>query len=128
MVTVYNKSQLNAAIKANEPIIEICGELGNEVVEKIKKKKKIKKSALIVGTVSFIAGAALIPFTSGASAGVMAIASGLTATAAATTVTVTSAELLIIVGAVLGALALIKGYEVIKINKDGVTIKKKCKN
>ena len=61
------------------------------------------------------------PFTGGASL-IAGAAAGLTATIGATTIVVSATELAILVGGVLGSLAIMAGFKKITFNKDGSVI------
>lgn len=116
MVTVYTKEELEQALKAKESHIRIKGELAESIKKKIKRQKTAKKIG--IGTAA-IGAAALIaaPLTGGASliAGAGATAMGLTVG----TVTITVAELAILVGGTVAITALLKGYKKVKMNSDG---------
>lgn len=116
MVTVYTKEELEQALRAKESHIRIKGELAEVIKKKVKRKKTAKKIG--IGTAA-IGAAALIaaPLTGGASliAGAGATAMGLTVG----TVTITVAELAILVGGTVAITALLKGYKKVKMNSDG---------
>lgn len=129
MVTVTTKEELETALKNKEAKIVIQGEIANEFVKKYEKRKKAKKGAMIGGIGLTALGLVLLPFSFGASSGV--VASGLTATIGGATVVMTTAEVAIVMG-VLGvgvSTALLKNYEVV-VGKDYVemTNKKKQNN
>lgn len=116
MVTVYTKEELEQALRAKESHIRIKGELAEVIKKKVKRQKTAKKIG--IGTAA-IGAAALIaaPLTGGASliAGAGATAMGLTVG----TVTITVAELAILVGGTVAITALLKGYKKVKMNSDG---------
>ena len=123
MITVYSKEEFKSAAKAGEKKIIVKGAFAEEIRQKANRQKKIKKGAKIAGTAAFIGGIALMPFTGGASAaGAVAGATALTIG----TLTITTAELAIIVGGGVAMAAIIKGYDKITVNPDGsVTVEKK---
>ena len=110
MVTVTTKEELENAINKKETSILIKGDLAKVM----HKKRKIKKTAKILGAGMILAGVALIPFTGGAS--ITSSAMGFSvATAAGTTITATTAEVAILSGlATLGlstiCISLLKEY------------------
>lgn len=116
MVTVYTKEELEQALRAKESHIQIKGELAEVIKKKVKRQKTAKKIG--IGTAA-IGAAALIaaPLTGGASliAGAGETAMGL----ASATVTVSAAELAILVGGTVAITALLKGYKKVKMNSDG---------
>ena len=116
MVTVYTKEEIEQAPGAKESHIRIKGELAEVIKKKVKRQKTAKKIG--IGTAA-IGAAALIaaPLTGGASliAGAGATAMGLTVG----TVTITVAELAILVGGTVAITALLKGYKKAKMNSDG---------
>ena len=116
MVTVYTKEELEQALRAKESHIRIKGELAEVIKKKVKRQKTAKKIG--IGTAA-IGAAALIaaPLTGGASliAGAGATAMGLTVG----TVTITVAELAILVGGTVAITAILKGYKKVKMNSDG---------
>ena len=117
MKTVTTTKELEEAIKAGETQLLLKG----EIAEKIIKKKKRKKGALIGGAVLALGGLIALPFTGGASA--VGIFAGLGLTIG--TITMSAAELAIIVGGSIAIIGLIKDYDV-KFNSDGsVELKKK---
>ena len=114
MVTVYTKEELEQALRAKESHIRIKGELAEVIKKKVKRQKTAKKIG--IGTAA-IGAAALIaaPLTGGASLIAGAGAMGLTIG----TVTVSAAELAILVGGTVAITALLKGYKKVKMNSDG---------
>ena len=110
MITVTTKEELELALNNKEPNILVKGDLAKVM----RKKRKIKKSAMISGAGMILAGFALIPFTGGAS--ITASVMGFTAvTSAGTTVGISTAEVAILTGlAALGlgtiSIALLKEY------------------
>lgn len=129
MVRVSTKEDLKRAIENKESEIILEGALA----EKIIKKKKLGKYAMIGGALLAVAGAIALPFTGGAST--PAVVSGLTlTTAAGTIIEISTAELLAILGAgtvvgssVVGTVgyALYKSYSIeVATGKDGKAIVK----
>ena len=108
--TVYTTKELEDAVKAGEKKILLKG----EVAEKIRKRKKRKKGAIIGGAALAIGGLIALPFTGGASAAGIIGGLGLTIGS----VTITAGELAILVGGSLAAYGIHKGYD-IKFNGDG---------
>ena len=91
MITVYNKQELQEALKNKGQKIRVEGSYANELAQKIHRKKKVSKAVMVGG------GLAAAPFTGGASlagsaAGIAAM--GFTAGA----VTLTTAQLALILG------------------------------
>lgn len=121
MVTVRTKVEFNEALKQKPSVIHVEGELA----ETIRKRTKIKKIGKGAGLALLIGGVVLLPFTGGASvasigAGAMALTVG--------TVSVSVAELAILVGGVIAVLGVLKGAKV-KFNSDGsVEIEPKYKD
>lgn len=115
MVTVRTEKELEDALKAKEKNIRIVGSLADKIREKAEKKAKKKKWTKIASIALIAGGAAAIPFTGGASTGAMA--AGITIG----TVTISTAELAIILGFTLGMTAILKGYDV-KYNSDGSVV------
>lgn len=98
MVTVHSKSELRSAMDKKEKKIRIVGPYAKELYDKMQKKKKIKKASLITGGALIIGGILAAPFTGGAS--LAGTGAGLTmAGATIGTISLTTAELAIIVGA-----------------------------
>jgi len=117
LITVTTTKELEEALKAGETKILLKG----EVAEKIKKGKKRKKGAVIGGIALAVAGLAALPFTGGASSAGIIGGLGLTLG----TITISAAELAILVGGSIAIIGLCKGYD-ITFNPDGsVTLKKK---
>lgn len=110
MKHVYNKTELQNAIKNNERMIVVHGEMA----AKIRKAKMKKKAARFVGGALAIGGLAAIPFTGGTSAA--ATAAGVTALTAGA-VTISSTDLAILLGIALAAYGVNKGYNV-RFNSD----------
>lgn len=116
MVIVESQSELKKAMELREKQIRIVGPFAKEVAEKFRKKKRIKKGALITGCGLMAAGLIAAPFTGGASLGGTAM--GLTMTGLTVgTVTLTTAELAIICGTVVSLYGIYKGAKV-KIGVD----------
>ena len=117
-ITITTKTELDEALKnKNVNKIRVEGPLAKEMIAKAKKKNIIGGS-LLAGTL-IIAGALIAaPITGGTS--LIAGAAGFTATALTVgTVTISTAELAILVGGSVASLAILKGYGKIKINPDG---------
>lgn len=118
MVTVYTKEQLTNALKAKENKILCKGEIAKE----IKNRKKTTNAAKIAGIATAVAGLVAIPFTGGLSSGLSLM--GLTVGS----VTLTTAELALIIGGGLAALGICLMGLKVTINVDGtVTIEPKYK-
>ena len=117
MITVYTKEELRRAIECKNFPIECRGEIATQ----LRKRKKASKAAK-VGGVLLIAGSLLtLPFTGGASAaGLGAGVMGLTIGEA---VTISTAELAILVGGGVALTAIIKGRSV-ELRPDGSVIVK----
>ena len=125
MVTVTTKEELEKALKNKEAKIVIQGELANEFVKKLEKKKTAKKGVMIGGICTTALGLALLPFSFGASSGI--VASGLTVTIGGATVVLTTAEVAIVMGTlgVVVSLAILRDYTV-EVKSDGtVTMTRK---
>ena len=93
------------------------GSYAKTLAKKIRSKKKIRKVAITGGVLAIIGGVVAAPFTGGTSlAGSVAGATAMGLTAG--TVTLTTAELAMIlgVGGLLGGYAISKGYK-IKVGK-----------
>lgn len=122
MKTVYTKDELKTALKAKEEHIIVQGELAKQ----IERRAKLKKRGVIAGVGLVVVGAALIPFTGGASAPI--IGTGFTTTVGSVTITMTAAELAMILGAgtAISMTAILKGYN-INIGDNKVELKKKDK-
>lgn len=114
---VYTTTELEKAIKAGETELLAKGELA----EKIRKQKIRKKRRLLGGLALAAAGLVALPFTCGASTPLLLGGLGLTIG----TVTISAAELAILVGGSIAIIGLCKGYN-ITFNPDGsVTIERK---
>lgn len=110
MRTVSTTKQLEDGIKSGEKIFHCEGELAR----KLRKAQKTKKIAKWGGGVLVLASIAAIPFTGGASAA--GIVAGLTVG----TVTISTAELAILVGGAVALVAILKDKKVkLVFNKDG---------
>lgn len=120
MREVTSKTELQEALKARETRIIVSGDLA----VRMRKATKVKKAGKIGGLVLVVGGIIAIPFTAGASSGV--VAAGLAATALTVgTVTISATELAILCGLALGLAGIRSGAEV-TYNPDGtVTIKPK---
>lgn len=105
MRVVTTKEELKLALKQKEQRIIVKGDLA------VKMKRKAKTSKLISVAVA-VAAIAAIPFTGGASA--VGFVAG--------PVTISTVELAILVGGSIVFIALFKGYNKIKFEKDGSVI------
>lgn len=115
MKSVYTESQLKDALNEGCDTIVLYGEIANKVRKKYQTKKNVKRGGIALA----IGGILAIPFTGGAS--LPAAVAGLTVG----TVTISTAELAILVGGSLAIAGICKGYDV-KFNSDGgVTLEKK---
>ena len=122
MITVYSKEEFKSAVKAGEKKIVVKGAFAEELKKKATRQKRAKKGAIIGGGALVLGGLALAPFTGGTSAA--ASIAGATALTVGS-FSLTTAELIVIVGGGIAMTALIKGYKRIKFNTDGsVTIEK----
>lgn len=117
MITVKTEDELKQAIKNNKgESIRVEGAYAKTLAKKISSKKKVKKVA-IGGGLALVGCLLAAPFTGGAS--LLGVAAGATAMGVTIgTVTLTTAELAMIIGATAGVvgLAISKGYK-IKIGK-----------
>jgi len=102
MVTVSTKAQLKAAIEQKQFPIKCVG----EIAEQMRNKKKRATKTKIAGAAIALAGVAAIPFTGGASA--VATGAGLTAMG----LTLSTAELAILVGGGIAITAILKGRKI----------------
>ena len=126
MITVYNKQELQEALKNKGQKIRVEGSYANELAQKIHRKKKVSKAVMVGGAVVALGGLAAAPFTGGASLdGSAAGIAAMGITAGATAVTLTTAQLALILGvsASLLGYAIHKKYKItIKRDKDGGTV------
>lgn len=114
---VFTTTELEEAIKAGETKLLAKGELA----EKIRKRKERKNRSLIGGLALAAAGLVALPFTWGASTPLLLGGIGLTIG----TVTISAAELAILVGGSIAIIGLCKDYS-ITYNSDGsVTLERK---
>ncbi len=114
MRIVRTKEELKKAIKEGEHQIMVEGEYSKVLQKKLENKKKIGLAGVGIALLGIIA----IPFTGGASAiPVVGLTVG--------TVTVTVAELALILGFGLSAIAMVKGYTHIEVTPEGIRIEKK---
>lgn len=119
MITVHSKQELQEALKKDQKI-RVEGPYAEELAQKIQRKRKIKKSAMVAGAAALIGGLAAAPFTGGASlAGSAAGAAAMGLTVGTVTLTTGQLAMLLGVGAPLLGYAIHKNYKV-KIGKDGV--------
>lgn len=116
MTTVYTKAQLKSAIEQKQFPIKCKG----EIAERLKKRKKLAKSAKIGGAALVFGGLLAMPFTGGTS--VAAIGTGLGLTIGSGWLVISTAELAILVGGGVAITGILKGRKV-KLMPDGaVTI------
>ena len=116
-IVVYTTTELEEAIKAGETKLLLKG----EIAEMIRKRKARKKRTLIGGLALAAAGLVALPFTMGASTPLLIGGLGLTIG----TVTISAAELAILVGGSIAIIGLCKDYT-ITFNSDGsVTLERK---
>lgn len=67
MKTVYNKEELEKALKDNEQSIRVVGPYAEELAKKIRTRKKVSKTAKIGGALAIAGGVLAAPFTGGMS-------------------------------------------------------------
>lgn len=121
-VIVTTEKELEEVLKnKNVDKIRVEGPLAQKMRSKAKKKKILAGSLLGVSAIA-LGSIIVAPFTGGASLIAGATAAGLTATIGATTIVVSATELAILVGGVLGSLAIMAGFKKITFNKDGSVI------
>lgn len=121
-VIVTTEKELEEVLKnKNVNRIRVEGPLAQKMRSKAKKKKILAGSLLGVSAIA-LGSIIAAPFTGGASLIAGATAAGLTATIGATTIVVSATELAILVGGVLGSLAIMAGFKKITFNKDGSVI------
>ena len=114
---VYTTTELEEAIKSGETKLLLKG----EIAEMIRKRKARKKRTLIGGLALAAAGLVALPFTLGASTPLLIGGLGLTIG----TVTISAAELAILVGGSIAIIGLCKDFT-ITFNSDGsVTLERK---
>lgn len=117
VIVVYTTTELEEAIKAGETKLLAKGELAG----KIRKRKERKRRSLIGGLALFLVGLVALPFTWGASTPLLLGGLGLTIGS----VTISAAELAILVGGSIAIIGLCKDYT-ITFNPDGsVTLVRK---
>lgn len=121
MITVYNKQELQEALKNRGQKIRVEGSYANELAQKIHRKKKVSKAVMVGGAVVALGGLAAAPFTGGASlAGSAAGIAAMGFTAGAVTLTTAQLALILGVSASLLGYAIHNKYKiVIKRGKDG---------
>lgn len=109
MVSVHSQAELKAAMDRKEKQIRIVGPYAKELYDKMQKKKKVKKGAVIAGGALAVGGILAAPFTGGTS--LAGTATGL-AMAGATigAITLTAGELAMI----LGSATLVSMYAIYK--------------
>ena len=121
-VIVTTEKELEEVLKnKNVDKIRVEGPLAQKMRSKAKKKKILAGSLLGASAIA-LGSIIAAPFTGGASLIAGATAAGLTATIGATTIVVSATELAILVGGVLGSLAIMAGFKKITFNKDGSVI------
>lgn len=122
IVTVKTEKELEEVLKnKNVDKIRVEGPLAQKMRSKAKKKKILAGSLLGVSAIA-LGSIIAAPFTGGASLIAGATAAGLTATIGTATIVVSATELAILVGGVLGSLAIMAGFKKITFNKDGSVI------
>lgn len=124
MTTVNNRTEFEEALKSNAQKIKVVGPYANTLAQKYGKKES-SNSGIIAGAVG-LGSLLLVPFTCGASLLGEGIAAGTIfgVTAGATaltigTITISTTELMIICGSVLGAMAIAKDYNAKITYEDG---------
>lgn len=124
MITVYNKQELQEALKNKEQKIRVEGSYANELAQKIHRKKKVSKAVMVGEAVVALGGLAAAPFTGGTSlAGSVAGMAAMGITAGAVTLTTAQLALILGVSASLLGYAIHKKYKItIKRDKDGGTV------
>lgn len=121
-VTVTTEKELEEVLKnKNVDKIRVEGPLAQKMRSKAKKKKILAGSLLGVSAIA-LGSIIAAPFTGGASIIAGATAAGLTATIGTATIVVSATELAILVGGVLGSLAIMAGFKKITFNPDGSVI------
>lgn len=121
-VIVTTEKELEEVLKnKNVDKIRVEGPLAQKMRSKAKKKKILAGSLLGVSAIA-LGSIIAAPFTGGASLIAGATAAGLTATIGTATIVVSATELAILVGGVLGSLAIMAGFKKITFNKDGSVI------
>lgn len=124
-VTVTTEKELEEVLKnKNVDKIRVEGPLAQKMRSKAKKKKILAGSLLGVSAIA-LGSIIAAPFTGGASLIAGATAAGLTATIGTATIVVSATELAILVGGVLGSLAIMAGFKKITFNNDGSVIMEK---
>lgn len=130
MITVKTKQELEKAMRQEVSEIKVVGSLAKTLAKKTEKKKAVSKVATGGAIIAGIFGIGCLiaaPFTGGISllgegmalSAVGAGAAGLTIG----TVTLTTTELAILCGSVLGAIALKRGYNAkISYEKEGPVV------
>lgn len=112
MITVYNKTEFENALKSNAQKIKVVGPYAKTLAKKYGKKES-SNTGLIAGAAIGIGCLLLAPFTCGTSLLGEGLIAGATFGATALTVgtvTISTTELMIICGSALGAIALANGY------------------
>lgn len=100
---VYTEKQLEAAVNAQEETIILHG----EVAEKVARKYRTRKVARRGGVLLALAGIVADPFTSGTS-----LISAIAGAPAGATVTISTAELMVLAGTVMAIKGINRGYNV----------------
>lgn len=110
MKTVYSKEELIETLKKGETAL-VKGALASEIRKRYETKKKVRKGAVIGGAAIAVAGVLAAPFTGGTS--LAGTAAGLGAMGLTCAVSITAAELAVLLGAGLAAYGIYKGAKVI---------------
>lgn len=122
MKTIYTQDQLKQAIEEREQRICVRGSLASQFIseKKRKMKKNLMMSIALLGACIFA-----VPFTGGVTAyGIPAGVTGLGLTVG--TVTISTAELCILCGSILGVCGIISGAKV-EVYKDHIILTPKYK-
>ncbi len=118
MITVTSKSELEQALKSNKgACIRVEGAYAQTLANKIRLRKQAGKLAVVGGALAILGGLAAAPFTGGASLAGSAV--GMAAMATAGTITLSTAELAMVLGVVgvLGGYAIHKNYHIKVVGK-----------
>lgn len=113
MITVSTKEDLKRALENKEKQIKVTGKLA----ETMRRKSKVRKASKFGAAALIIGGIIAIPFTGGASSRVTAMGLAMTGLTVGT-VTISTAELAILCGFIIGMTGLLKGAK-IKFCSDG---------
>lgn len=104
MITVSTKEDLKRALENKEKQIKVTGKLA----ETMRRKSKVRKASKFGAAALIIGGIIAIPFTGGASSRVTAMGLAMTGLTVGT-VTISTAELAILCGFIIGMTGLLKG-------------------